>query len=128
MNLELKDSSVDVVSIAFGIRNVQHPEKAIEEFYRILKPKGRVIILEFSNPPNKIIRAFNNFYTKRLMPLTATFVARDKSGAYKYLPKSVASFIDSKELASEITKVGFCEVKQVPQAFGVCTITKAIKN
>jgi len=128
MNLNLPDCSFDVVSIAFGIRNVQDPAKAFAEFYRVLKPGGRCIVLEFSNPPNRFIRVLNNFYTKRVMPVTATLIAGDRSGAYKYLPKSVETFAEGMELANIIKENGFCDVKQFSQAFGVCTITKAAKR
>jgi demethylmenaquinone methyltransferase/2-methoxy-6-polyprenyl-1,4-benzoquinol methylase len=127
MQLDLPANSADVVSIAFGIRNVQQPSKAIEEFYRVLRKGGRLIVLEFSTPKNPIIRFLNNFYTKKIMPITATLIARDTSGAYRYLPKSVETFIDAKELCDEIEKAGFTEIKQTPQTFGVCTITSAIK-
>jgi demethylmenaquinone methyltransferase/2-methoxy-6-polyprenyl-1,4-benzoquinol methylase len=128
MQLDVPSNSVDVVSIAFGIRNVQHPHKAFAEFYRVLRKGGRLIVLEFSTPNNPIIRFFNNFYTKKLMPITATLIARDTSGAYRYLPKSVESFIEPEELSKEIDSAGFANVKQTPQTFGVCTITRAIKN
>jgi len=128
MNLQLDDESADVVSIAFGIRNVQNPSQAFAEFYRILKSGGRLIVLEFSTPPNSLIRTLNNFYTKKVMPVTASIIAGDTSGAYKYLPKSVETFADCAALATEIQKTGFCDIEQIPQTFGVCTITKAVKN
>ena len=128
MDLHLEDESADVVSIAFGIRNVQDSAKAFAEFYRILKPGGRVVVLEFSTPPNSAIRWLNNLYTKRVMPVTASIIACDTSGAYKYLPKSVESFLDPAELATEIQQTGFSTIQQVPQTFGVCTITTAVKN
>jgi demethylmenaquinone methyltransferase/2-methoxy-6-polyprenyl-1,4-benzoquinol methylase len=85
---------VDVVSIAFGIRNVAQPERAMAEFFRVLRPGGRLIILEFSLPTNGLLRGMYNFYFKHIMPRTATLIARDKSGAYKYLPRSVNTFIN----------------------------------
>ena len=128
MALDLPDCSADVVSIAFGIRNVQEPGKALAEFHRILKPGGRLVILEFSTPKNAIIRVLNTFYTNRVMPITATLIAQDTSGAYKYLPKSVASFSDAKTLAEEVSKIGFQSVEQFSQTFGVCTITRGVKK
>lgn len=128
MELKLKDESADIVSIAFGIRNVQDPVKAMAEFYRILRPSGRIVVLEFSNPPNGILRALNTFYTHQVMPLTATLIAGDTSGAYKYLPKSIDTFTNPDELAHELEGVGFCDVQQSPQTFGVCTILKAVKR
>ena len=93
--LPLADASADVVSIAFGIRNVQEPLKALAEFHRVLRPGGRVIVLEFSQPTNPLIRFFNDLYCKRIMPHTATWLSGDKSGAYKYLPMSVATFMNA---------------------------------
>lgn len=127
MNLDLQAESADIVSIAFGIRNVQKPELAFAEFFRILRPDGRLIVLEFSNPKNAIFSFFNGLYTKRIMPITATCISRDQSGAYKYLPKSVETFTEPKELAEQIARAGFKNITQKPQTFGVCTITKAIK-
>ena len=128
MALDVPDCSADIVSIAFGIRNVQVPSKALKEFYRVLKPGGRLVVLEFSTPQNTLIRMFNNLYTKRIMPITATLIAHDTSGAYKYLPKSVESFSDAQMLADEIQSAGFESIDQFPQTFGVCTITRGIKN
>jgi demethylmenaquinone methyltransferase/2-methoxy-6-polyprenyl-1,4-benzoquinol methylase len=128
MQLDLPDASADVVSIAFGIRNVQEPSKAFAEFYRILRSGGRLVVLEFSTPKNALLRFCNNFYTKKVMPITATVISGDTSGAYKYLPKSVETFADAKELAVEIERAGFSEINQSSQTFGVCTITSAIKR
>lgn len=123
MALDLQDESADVVSIAFGIRNVQDPAVAIDEFYRVLRPNGRLVILEFSTPKNALIRTVNNIYTKHIMPRTASFIAGDDSGAYHYLPKSVDTFLCAEELAKTIEHAGFVEVTQTPLTFGVCTIT-----
>ena len=128
MALQLEDATADVVSIAFGIRNVQDPKKAFEEFYRILRPGGRLIVLEFSTPKNALLHWCNTLYTKRIMPLTATIISGDSSGAYKYLPKSVETFAEAKEMAVQIKSVGFAELAQAPQTFGVCTITTAVKR
>lgn len=128
MELKLGDESADIVSIAFGIRNVQKPILALQEFSRILRSGGRVVVLEFSTPPNRVLRALNTFYTHRIMPMTATLIAGDTSGAYKYLPKSIDSFTNPSELARELESVGFHDVVQVPQSFGVCTITTAKKR
>jgi demethylmenaquinone methyltransferase/2-methoxy-6-polyprenyl-1,4-benzoquinol methylase len=128
MQLELPDASADVVSIAFGIRNVARPEKAIAEFWRILRPGGRVVILEFSEPRNGILRAANRIYTHRIMPLSATLIARDRSGAYRYLPKSVETFLTPAGLAELLGRAGFSGLVHHPLTFGVCTITVGRKG
>ncbi|MDP6541869.1 MAG: bifunctional demethylmenaquinone methyltransferase/2-methoxy-6-polyprenyl-1,4-benzoquinol methylase UbiE [Phycisphaerales bacterium] len=128
MALELPDESVDILSIAFGIRNVQDPKIAISEFYRVLRPKGRVVILEFSTPKQPVIKFLNNIYTKHIMPRTASFIAGDEVGAYRYLPKSVETFLDAKELGNLAREAGFSMVIQKPLSFGVCTLTIGLKT
>ena len=120
MALELEDASGDLVSIAFGIRNVASPKQALSEFRRVLRPGGRLVILEFSEPRNPLIRWGHNLYCTQLMPRTAAFLARDRSGAYRYLPKSVSSFMGREQLASAIKEAGFSDVRQISMTFGVC--------
>ena len=118
--LPMESTSIDVVTIAFGIRNVLKPEAAIAEFRRVLRPGGRLVILEFAEPTIPPIRWFNNLYCQRIMPLTATWISGDKSGAYKYLPKSVATFPPPERLAQSIRDAGFGEVRLTPLSLGIC--------
>ncbi len=119
-SLPLPDASADVVSIAFGIRNVQDIPTALREFRRILRPGGRLVILEFSKPTNPVIRFFNDFYCGKIMPITATLISGDKSGAYKYLPKSVDTFINREKMVQMMADAGFGQIEQHPMTFGVC--------
>ena len=128
MRLPIADASVDVVSIAFGIRNVAQPHKAVAEFFRVLKPGGRLIILEFSLPTNPILRGFYNFYFKHIMPRTATLISRDKSGAYKYLPRSVNTFINRETLTAMMREAGFIEPAQKTVTFGIAVIYRGVKK
>lgn len=123
--LTIADRSVDVVSIAFGLRNVSDPRRALAEFRRVLKPGGRLVVLEFSEPPQRWLAWLNRVYCGRIMPITATLLARDRSGAYRYLPKSVQTFASAADLARMLVETGFEVVRQAPQTFGVCTITVA---
>lgn len=125
MSLPFADSSFDVLSIAFGIRNVSDPARALREFRRVLAPGGRLVILEFGQPRQGILRWLNDVYTRRVMPLTASIIARDRSGAYRYLPASVASFLEPKALAGAVSAAGFEQVAQHPLTFGVCVATTA---
>jgi demethylmenaquinone methyltransferase/2-methoxy-6-polyprenyl-1,4-benzoquinol methylase len=127
-SLPLDDASADVVSIAFGIRNVQEPAVALREFYRVLRPGGRVIILEFSRPTNPVIRFFNDLYCSRIMPHTATWISGDKTGAYKYLPKSIESFVDRQQMMSMMRDAGFANIEQFPMTFGVCVCYRGVKT
>ena len=119
-SLPLPDASADVLSIAFGIRNVADPAAAIREFRRVLKPGGRLIILEFSLPTNPILRGLYNFYFRKILPTTATLISGDKTGAYKYLPESVNTFIGREQMTGMMTSAGFQNVEQFPMTFGVC--------
>lgn len=124
-NLSLADGSVDVLSIAFGLRNVGDPLKALGEFRRVLRPGGRLVVLEFDEPRNPLIRAANRLYTHRIMPVTASLIARDRSGAYRYLPRSVETFLDRDRLREALLSVGFTDVRQTPLTFGTCVVTVA---
>lgn len=119
MNLPVADASVDVVSIAFGIRNVAHPAKALAEFARVLRPGGRLAILEFSLPRNPLLLAGYNFYFKQVLPRTATMIARDRTGAYKYLPQSVNTFIDREQMVDLIRQAGLTSPGVHPLTFGI---------
>ena len=126
--LPLPDQSADVISIAFGIRNVADPATAIREFFRVLRPGGRLIILEFSLPANPVLRGLYNFYFRKILPRTATLISGDKTGAYKYLPESVNTFIGRQQMMEMMTVAGFVEVEQFPMTFGVCVCYRGMKR
>lgn len=119
MALPFPDGSFDVLSIAFGIRNVGSPARALAEFRRVLRPGGRLIVLEFDRPRNPVIRGMNNLYTQRIMPWTATLISRDRSGAYRYLPRSVGMFMTREEMTRAIASAGFSDVSAHALTFGV---------
>ncbi len=118
--LPFEAGSFDIVSIAFGIRNVAEPRRTFDEFRRVLRAGGRLVVLEFSEPGNAVLRWLNRVYTCHIMPISATLLSGDRSGAYHYLPKSVMTFLDREQLASLISDVGFASVSQHPMTFGVC--------
>ena len=126
MSLPFPDASFDALTIAFGIRNVQDPSRALGEFRRVLRPGGRLVVLEFHRPRNPVVRAFNSFYAGRIMPWTATLLARDRSGAYRYLPKSVGSFMEADQLSREIRRAGFVEATVRPLTMGICWLHRAV--
>src|SRR4051812_22448966 len=127
-SLPLPDHSADVVSIAFGIRNVQDVPTALKEFHRVLRPGGRVIILEFSLPTNRILRGLYNFYFRQILPRTATLISGDKTGAYKYLPESVNTFLGREQMIQMMQDAGFVDVRQFPMTFGVCVCYRGVKK
>ena len=127
MRLPLATGSTDVVSIAFGIRNVVDPTAALSEFYRVLRPGGRLVVLEFTLPANRLMRSVYQFYFNHIMPRTASWIARDRSGAYRYLPKSVSTFIDQTQMLRLIGDVGFVSPTKIGLTLGIAAIYRAIK-
>jgi len=91
LNLPFEDASFDIVSIGFGIRNVDDVNKSISEMYRILKPGGKAVILEFGQPKNSLFRFVYNIYSKYIMPFIGNIFARSKE-AYTYLPTTAGAF------------------------------------
>jgi demethylmenaquinone methyltransferase/2-methoxy-6-polyprenyl-1,4-benzoquinol methylase len=127
-SLPLPDACCDVVSIAFGIRNVADPAAAFREFHRVLRPGGRVIVLEFSLPTNPVLRGLYNLYFRKVLPRTATLISGDKTGAYKYLPESVNTFIGRPQMVEMLSAAGFTQVEQHPMTFGVCVCYRGMKQ
>jgi len=94
----------------------------------VLKPGGRLIVLEFSTPTNPVIRFFDRVYREKVMPVTASLIARDKSGAYKYLPKSVSTFIDRAGVIDTMAAAGFTDPFIKPLTFGVAVCYRGVKR
>ncbi len=127
-DLPLESDSVDCLSIAFGIRNVKDPLIALSEFSRVLRPGGRLVILEFDRPKFALVRWFNDFYCGQIMPRTATLISRDKSGAYRYLPKSVGKFMSSAELEGAMRRAGFDQVRSRGLSMGICRLYTGVRT
>lgn len=125
--LPFEDRSFDVVSIAFGIRNVEDPRRALREFARVLRPGGRLVILEFDQPRNPLVRWFNSLYCRGIMPRTATWISGDKSGAYRYLPASVSTFLARETLLGALREEGFSHAKASPLSLGICVCYRAVR-
>ncbi|MEM7230045.1 MAG: bifunctional demethylmenaquinone methyltransferase/2-methoxy-6-polyprenyl-1,4-benzoquinol methylase UbiE [Planctomycetota bacterium] len=124
MALPQDNASVDVVSIAFGIRNVAEPDRAFAEFRRVLRPGGRLIVLEFDEPRFALARFGHRLYTHHIMPRTASLIARDRSGAYRYLPRSIDTFMNRDAMKAALLEAGFDSVRQRSMTFGTVTISR----
>lgn len=124
--LLFEDNTFDAVTVAFGVRNFEDLERGLADIQRVLKPEGRAIILEFSNPKNLVIKQLYNFYFRKVTPTIGKIFSKD-SNAYTYLPESVAKFPDGHKFAELMKKVGFASTKVRPQTFGICTIYESVK-
>lgn len=128
MQLPLPDASVDIVSIAFGIRNVSDPQRAMREFHRVLRPGGRLMILEFGLPTNPMMRSAYNFYFQHILPRTATLIAGDRSGAYRYLPRSVNTFFTRGQMIESMQNAGFDQVQARTLTFGIALCYRGMRT
>lgn len=124
--LPVPDNHYDAATIAFGIRNFEHPEKGLKEVLKALKPGGACVILELSKPENFPVKQFHNFYSNRIMPFCAKVVSNDVN-AYRYLPKSVSAFIYGREMLQLLEKVGFVKTRLRAMTYGIASIYIGIK-
>lgn len=123
--LPLPDASVDCVTIAFGIRNIQPRVAAFAEMHRVLVPGGRVCVLEFGGNPPRIWKGLYSFYLTRLLPGIGALISGDK--AYHYLAKTITEFPDAESLSTELTTAGFERGFHLPLTSGIVNIHIADK-
>lgn len=125
--LSLENESKDILSIAYGIRNVVEREKALSEFARVLKKDGILVILEFTKCENpSLMERLMGFYTKNILPFVGGILSRNYR-AYRYLPDSIEEFLTTDKLNFELSKVGFKTLCTKSFSVGVCTLFIAKK-
>lgn len=124
--MDFGDCSFDCATIAFGIRNFEHREKALREILRVLKSGGRLIILELSVPSNPVIRWFYNLYFTRILPIIGGRISGDKA-AYRYLPASVLNFPGKKEWMATMSGCGYTGVRHKAFTLGICRMYVGVK-
>lgn len=115
------DNTFDAVTVAYGVRNFEFLEKGISDMLRVLKPGGKVVILEFSKPRVFPVKQLYNFYFHSVLPLIGKVFSKDNR-AYTYLPESVEAFPDGQNFVLLMNKVGYKETKCRPLLFGICSI------
>lgn len=120
-NLPFEDCSFDCVTIGFGIRNFEHRETALREILRVLRPDGKLIILELSIPQNPVIRWFYKLYFSGITPTIGGWISGQKS-AYRYLPASVIAFPPKDQWMKTMSDCGFSEVKHKAFTLGICRL------
>ena len=119
--LAVADASVDVATVAFGVRNFGDLGAGLRELARTIKPGGKVVILEFSRPRNRVFRALYEFYSYKILPRIGGLVSRDKR-AYEYLPASVGEFPAPEEFMGMMARAGFRNCRARSQSFGIAQI------
>lgn len=126
-NLEFPDAHFDAVMVAFGVRNFENLEKGLSEMFRVIRPGGMVLVLEFSKPKKFPVKQFYSFYFRYILPALGRLISGD-SGAYTYLPDSVGAFPDGELFLEILEKVGFKNGEKKPLTFGISTIYTAKKH
>lgn len=125
--LPFQDNSFDYYTVAFGIRNMLSIEKTLKEAYRVLKPTGKFLCLEFSKVQHDIMRPLYDLYSFNLIPAIGNFVAKNQ-GAYKYLAESISLFPDQEDFKTMIQTAGFSDVSYKNLTFGVAAIHHGFKS
>ena len=126
MKLPFKNNEFDVVTMSFGLRNVQDRDKALHEFLRVLKPGGRLVICEFSHVPG-LLGVFYRAYLTLILPLVSRLASKTPD-AYSYLSESIVAWPKQAELAKDIAKAGFSKTQWKNLSFGVVAIHSAIRE
>jgi len=124
--LTFKDNTFDAVTIAFGVRNFEDIGKGISEMFRVLKPGGKMVILELSRPEKFPMKQLFNLYSVTILPLAGKLFSKDNL-AYEYLPASIKVVPQSGEMVMLIKKQGFVKAEFKHFTFGVCTMYTGIK-
>ncbi len=125
-NLPFEENTFDAITVAFGVRNFENLQKGLTDIFRVLKPGGTFVVLEFSQPEKAPFKQFYNFYFKNILPGIGKMVSKD-SRAYTYLPESVAAFPYGNAFLKELKNCGFTGNKVQTVTFGIASIYTAKK-
>ncbi len=128
LTMPFDDGGADILTIAYGIRNFDKRAEALKEINRVLKVGGKLVILEFGEPENSLLKSLYNFYFKRIMPFIARLViGKNEGGAYNYFYNSVSNFPKFEKFCLELEKAGFKDVKYKKQSLGISVMYMATK-
>jgi demethylmenaquinone methyltransferase/2-methoxy-6-polyprenyl-1,4-benzoquinol methylase len=122
MRLPFPANSFQLVTVAFGLRNIVDTDAGLAEMVRVCRPAGRVAVLEFSHPPRQPMKSLYGFYFRRVLPLAGRLLAKSHFSAYSYLPASVGEFPSGGALAERMRTAGLAAVEVVPLTLGVATL------
>lgn len=127
LRLPLADSSVDVISCAFGVRNFRDLQAGLCEMARVARPGARVVILEFAPPENAVVRWAYRIYCDRVLPRLGGWVSGDRVGAYRYLPRSIVTFESAAAMMSRLQRAGFGQVEVRRMNLGGVALYRGIR-
>lgn len=125
-SLPYDDNRFDAVTVAFGVRNFESLEKGLAEIYRVIRPGGMVVVLEFSQPDRFPVKQVYDFYSFKVMPRLGQWLTKERA-AYEYLPESVSAFPYGDAFLNHLQKSGFRDTKCIPLTFGIASIYRATK-
>lgn len=120
-NISFPDNSFDAITVAFGVRNFQNLETGLQEMLRVLKPGGKLVVLEFSRPKHFIFKGLYNVYMKVIAPFFGKFIAKNKD-AYQYLNDSVQKFPEGQQFINILKKTGYSSPYYKTLTLGICSI------
>lgn len=115
------DATFDAVTVAFGVRNFQHLEKGLSEIKRVLKPGGKLVVLEFSQPKMPVVKSIYNLYMKVICPNVGKLFSKNRN-AYKYLDASIKKFPEGKNFTQILDNLGYLNTYSKPLSLGICSI------
>ena len=121
MNLPFEDNTFDVYTISFGIRNVTRPQEALDEAYRVLRPGGRLMVLEFSQLPNPAMQKAYDLYSFNVIPRMGQVIANDRD-SYQYLVESIRNFPDQDTFLDMVRRAGFEQAKYRNLSMGIAAL------
>jgi demethylmenaquinone methyltransferase / 2-methoxy-6-polyprenyl-1,4-benzoquinol methylase len=119
--INFENSTFDAVTVAFGVRNFQHLEKGLSEIYRVLKPGGKLVVLEFSKPTFFGVKWLYDFYMKIITPNVGKLFSKNKA-AYSYLDESIQKFPERKIFTDILDGIGYTNTYYKPLSLGICSI------
>jgi demethylmenaquinone methyltransferase/2-methoxy-6-polyprenyl-1,4-benzoquinol methylase len=120
--LQFADDTYQLVTAAFGLRNVSDTDAGLSEMTRVCLPGGKVAVLEFSTPRAQPLRAVYTWYFRNILPRIGQALARNLSGAYEYLPESVRGFYEYEQLTERMEAAGLANVRYYPLTLGIATL------
>ncbi len=119
--INFENDSFDAVTVAFGVRNFQNLEKGISEIFRVLRPGGKLVVLEFSKPKLPLVKSFYNLYMKIVTPNMGKLFSKNRS-AYQYLDESIRKFPEGNDFITILNNTGYINTQCKPLSLGICSI------